>query len=182
MPKLLKRILIAMVAIVAVGFIAFRFMKMQTKKASPEESYTYFDGDFRLTVNYCRPYKKGRAIFGGLVPYGQVWRTGANEATVLESSGDFTFGGTPVVAGRYTLWTLPGANAWEVYLNCGQYNWGVDFDGKALRDPAKDVAVAKVPVERLPEPVEQFTILVTPDGSELALEWDDVRVAVPIQH
>lgn len=182
MSTLLKRILIALVAIVAVGFLAFRYMKLQTKKLSPEEAYTWFDGDFQLKVTYCRPYKKDREIFGGLVPYGKVWRTGANEATILEANHDFTFGGRPVLAGKYTLWTLPGPDEWEVYLNSGMYPWGVDFDGNAQRDSAKDVAAVKVPATHLPDVVEQFTIVMTDDGSQLLLKWDDVVVAVPIQH
>lgn len=182
MPKLLKRILIALAALVVVGFVAFRYMKMQTKKHSPEESYAFFADDFKLQVTYCRPFKKGREIFGGLVPYGKVWRTGANEATILESSHDFTFAGTPVKAGAYTLWTLPGPDQWEVYLNSGMYSWGVDFDGNAQRDASKDVAAAKVPVAHEPDVEEQFTIRVTEDGSALTMRWDDVLVSVPISH
>ncbi len=182
MPRFLKRILIAVLAIAAAGLIAFQWMKANTKKLSPEETYTYYAGDFRLSVTYCRPFKKGRDIFGGLVPYGKVWRTGANEATVLKATQDFTFGTTPVKAGTYTLWTLPGPEQWEVYLNSGSYSWGVDFDGNAQRDPAKDVAKAVVPVTSLPETVEQFTISVSDEGTDLLLQWDDVLVAVPIKH
>lgn len=179
MPKLLKRILIALLAIVAVGLIAFQWMKANTKRHSPEETYTFYADDFHLKVTYCRPYKKGREIFGALVPYGKVWRTGANEATLLEVNEDIAFDGVPVKAGRYTLWTMPGAEEWVVYLNHGMYSWGVDFDGNAQRDPDKDAAVTKVPVEHLLAPVEQFTILVNDEGTHLIMQWDDVRVSVP---
>lgn len=182
MPRFLKRILIAIAAIVVAGLVAFQWMKARTKRHSPEETYTWYAGDLQLKVTYCRPFKKGRDIFGGLVPFGKVWRTGANEATVLDVNKDITFGGTPVKAGRYTLWTLPGPEQWEVYLNSGTYSWGVDMDGNALRDPAKDVAVANAPVTHLPEPVEQFTILVNDAGTDLVLQWDDVLIAVPITH
>jgi len=182
MPQLLKRILIAIAAIAVAGLIAFQWMKADTKKHSPEETYTYYSGNFNLSVTYCRPFKKGREIFGGLVPYGKVWRTGANEATVVKLSHDITFGGTPVKAGTYTLWTLPAHDAWEVYLNSGSYSWGVDMDGNAQRDATKDAAVAKVPVTHLPEPSEQFTIVVNDEGTLLQLQWDDVQVAVPFTH
>lgn len=182
MPKLLKRILVALLAIGIAGVFAFQWMKRNTKKHSPEETYTYYAGDFNLSVTYCRPYKKGRAIFGELVPFGKVWRTGANEATVLKVNEDISFGGKPVKAGSYTLWSTPGAEQWEVYLNSGMYSWGVDFDGNAQRDPQKDVAVAKVPVTLLPETVEQFTITVNDEGTDLILQWDDVLIAVPFTH
>jgi hypothetical protein len=182
MPRLLKRLLIGLAVLAVLAFAAFQVMKSQTKKHSPEENYTYYDGDFQLSITYCRPYKKGRTIFGGLVPYGEVWRTGANEATVLTATKDFTFGGIPVKAGTYTLWSTPGPEQWAVHLNSGSYGWGVDFDGKAQRIAAKDVAVATVPVQHAEAPLEQFAITVADDGSALLLAWDDVLVAVPLSH
>lgn len=179
----LKRVLIGTVIAVAVIFGVLRYLKVQTKQASPEETVTfYLDGPdgVQVEVMYCRPYKKGRAIFGGLVPYNKVWRTGANEATTFTANKDISFGGTRVKAGTYTLWTLPGEKSWTVYLNSKMYNWGVDMDGNAQRDPAFDIAAIQVPVVIEPTIVEQFTISVSDPGKELVLRWDDVMVAIPI--
>lgn len=183
MSKFWKRILVIVAALFVLVFAGFRYMKMQTKKHSPEETVTYYLGgadSLQVEVTYSRPYKKGRLIFGGLVPYGKVWRTGANEATTFMVSKDVHFGGKPVKAGTYTLWTLPEADTWTVYLNRKMYSWGVDFDGNAQRDPAFDVAAVQVPVVHDSIADEQFLIHVTDPARELVLEWDDVKVTVPI--
>lgn len=180
MPTFWKRLLIALVALVLVGWGVMRFMKVQTKKASPEEVVTFFFDGTEIAVDYSRPYKKGRAIFGGLVPYGTVWRTGANEATTFMVNKDITFGKTPVKAGTYTLWTLPGADRWEVYLNGKKYGWGVDMDGVAQRDPLADVAKVTVQPQPTDTLVEQFTISVEGDPTALVLQWDRTRVEVPL--
>lgn len=181
----LKRILVGVVIVVAVVFGVLRYMKVQTKQLSPEETVTfYLDGPdgVQVEVKYCRPYKKGRVIFGGLVPYNKVWRTGANEATTFTVNKDIRFGEAPIKAGTYTLWTLPGPEAWVVYLNSKAYPWGVDMDGNAQRDPAFDIATIKTPVIKHPESVEQFTISVSDPGKELVLRWDSISVAVPITY
>lgn len=181
MPKRLKQVLFVLAALVAVGYAVLMLMKRETKKHSPEATYSYFSGDQELIrVTYCRPYKKGREIFGGLVPYGKVWRTGANEATTIELSADLLIGGKPVPKGAYTLWTKPGPEQWEVYINGRMYPWGVDFDGNAQRDPAADVAAITVPVQELPETVEQFTIHGPEDGTLLWLDWDRTRIALTL--
>jgi hypothetical protein len=181
MPKFLKRLLIIIVALVAVGFAASILIRTQTKKHSPEETAVFNAGDLTVTVNYSRPYKKGREIFGGLVPYGKVWRTGANEATTVEFNKEVSFGGTRVPAGTYTLWTIPGPTEWSVILNSKMYGWGVNFDTEASREPIADVATAKVVPEALPASVEQFTITVEGTPPALVLQWDLTRVAVPLQ-
>ena len=187
MSKLVKGILIALVAVVVIVFLVLRYMKVQTKQASPEETVTFYLDALKgsqIEVTYCRPYKKGRVIFGGLVPYDKVWRTGANEATTFTVSKDIQFGVTPVKAGKYTLWTLPGKDAWIVYLNSKMYPWGVDMDGNAQRDPAFDVAAAVVPVKHKDDVTEQFQINVEVESDPVTLTfvWDDVIVAVPITY
>lgn len=181
MPKFLKWLLVIVVSLVVLAFAGFQVMKSQTKKASPEETVTFNAGGMTATVNYSRPSKKGREIFGKLVPYGKVWRTGANEPTTFEVDKAITFGGTEVPAGKYTLWTIPGATEWSVILNSGMYDWGVSWGGEPTRDPAADVATAKVVPEQLPDPVEQFTITVEGEPAHLVLRWDLTRVAVPLQ-
>lgn len=181
MSKALKRILIAVVVIAGLGYVGFALMKRNTKKHSPEATYSYFSGEQELVkVTYCRPSKKGREIFGALVPYDQVWRTGANEATTIELGMDLVIGGKPVSKGKYTLWTKPGPTVWEVYINKKMYPWGVDFDGNAQRDPSADAAVISAPVEQLPEEVEMFTIHGPEDGSALWLDWDRTRISLPL--
>ena len=92
-------------------FVGIPYIKTQTKKKSPEQTVLFGDSingkSVKLTVTYCKPYKKGRAIFGGLVPFGKVWRTGANENTVFTTDKDLTIGRKKLPAGEYSLWTIP---------------------------------------------------------------------------
>lgn len=182
MPKFLKWTLISLGLVALLAFVGFQFMTSQTKKASPEEKAVFVVNDLTVEVNYSRPYKKGRPIFGTLVPYGKVWRTGANEATTFTVNKDITFGEAPLKAGTYTLWTIPKEDEWLVILNGKMYGWGVNFDGEAQRDPMADVAKAKAPVRHPAAVTEQFTISVEGEPSELVLRWDDVQVQVPIKH
>jgi hypothetical protein len=182
MPRILKWSLIGVASIALLAFVGFQFMKAETKKASPEETVTFFLDDLTVEITYSRPYRKERAIFGALVPHGKVWRTGANEATTFTINKDIRFGDRPVKAGTYTLWTIPDEQEWAVILNSGAYGWGVDFDGEAQRDPLADVALVKVPASPVEPPVEQFTIAVEGGQPALTLTWDKVRVAVPITH
>lgn len=180
MPKILKGLLIGALLLIVIGYFGFGYMKTQTKKASPEEVNTFQLGDASITVDYSRPSKKGRVIFGELVPYGKVWRTGANEATTITVDKGIQFGGLPLAAGTYTLWTIPQATSWTVILNSKTYSWGVTYGGEAQRDPAKDVVKVEVPVQALPEVVEKFTIDVTPEPAALNLKWDQTLVSVPL--
>jgi hypothetical protein len=180
MHKFLKWSLVALAALFVLGYFGFQYMKSQTKKASPEETVSFTLGSGTVEVNYSRPSVRGRSIFGGLVPYGKVWHTGANEATTITFSQDVLFGDKSVPAGTYTLWTIPGPDTWQVMVNSKMYGWGVNFDGEAQRDPLADVAEVKVPVRHLTAPVEQFTIAGTNDPAELTLSWADVQVGVPL--
>ncbi|MBP7147916.1 MAG: DUF2911 domain-containing protein [Acidobacteria bacterium] len=131
-----------------------------------------------LSVVYSSPAVKGRSIWGGLVPYDQLWRTGANAATKFTASRDFTFGGKPVPAGTYSLFTIPGRNGWTVILNSK-----ADLSGTQGYDEKNDVARITVTPETLPAPRERMTFVFsdTTDGStNLDLEWERLRVRVPI--
>jgi len=180
MSKALRIFLIVLGAILVLGFIGFRVMTDQTKKHSPEEVVTLVQGDLELEVKYCRPFKKDRKIFGGLLPYGEVWRTGANEATTFTTNAEIELGGTRVKPGTYTLWTIPGPTEWKVILNDKQYGWGVSWGGVASREADHDVATATVPTGAMVENVEQFTIHFTEEPLAMVLAWDDVMVSVPL--
>lgn len=182
MKKFLKWTAIILGSLVVLAVIAFNVMKSQTKKHSPEAIETIAINDTEIEVKYCRPFKKGRDIFGGLVPYGEVWRTGANEATTFKTSTDIKIGETMVPAGEYTLWTIPNKDQWEIIINDHEYGWGVgySFPPKASREAQYDIANVKVPVEPLPNEVEQFTIKFS-DDMHMHLMWDKTMVSVPIE-
>lgn len=127
-----------------------------------------------ISVSYGAPYKKGRVIFGSLVPYGEVWRTGANEATSITFEKDATFGGKAVKAGTYGLFSIPGEKEWTLILNSDAKQWGA-YDYKA----DKDVLRITVPVHAAATSQEQFTILC--DGKNLRLIWDTTQVDVAVQ-
>ena len=127
------------------------------------------------------PTKKNRAVFSTLVPYGEVWRTGANEATVFTTSQALRIDGQPLPTGTYTLWTIPTARQWTVLFNEKGYDWGLNFDGTSPHDPSADVVSVDVPVQAPAAPVEQFTIRFVDNPLAMVLEWDDARVSVPIQ-
>lgn len=167
--------------LIIVGVLAYiRFY--YTKSFSPEATAEYNQNGAKITVFYNRPYKKGRVIFGELVPYNKVWRTGANEATVFETGRDLTIKGQTLKAGAYSLWTIPGEQSWKVIFNSQAGQWGVDFNGEANRNPADDVVTVDVPSLSHDKEFEQFTISIEQVGEdlELILLWDKTVVVVPI--
>lgn len=146
-------------------------------QASPASKVEQAVGVTDFTVTYASPGVKGRTIFGELVPYDELWRTGANAATTLEASQDFTFGGTTVPAGKYALYTIPTRTTWTVILN---QNAGAG--GTRGYDEKNDVARVTVTPSEAPKR-ERLTFLfadTTDDTTRLDLEWDTVRVSVPI--
>ena len=182
MNRYLKWTLIVAGSLVVLLFVAYQFMVMRTKTYSPQETAVYEQGDLRMTVDYSRPYKKGRVVFGGLAPYGEVWRTGANEATLFTTSQDIRIDDQSLPAGTYTLWTVPDEHQWKVLFNKKEYPWGLNFDGTSPHDPTADVVAAEAPVKQPATPVEQFTIRFTESPLAMVLEWDDAQVSVPIEN
>ncbi len=182
MKKFLKWAGIGIASLAIILFIAFKVLESQTKKHSPEDRVEYVDGDTKLRVFYNQPSVKGSKIFGGLIPYGEVWRTGANEATTFTTSTNLTIDGKTLSAGTYTLWTIPDKDTWTVIFNEKEYGWGVGFDGKASRDAAGDVLQVKVPTQPLSDTQELFTIDLKENGSPaLVLSWEKTKVVVPFR-
>lgn len=181
MKKALKWTAIVVGVLIVGLFVAFKIIQYNTKKASPEATAEYKSNGTEVSVFYNRPSKRGREIFGGLVPHGQVWRTGANEATTFTTNRDLTIGGKPLPAGKYTLWTIPQKDAWTVIFNNKQYGWGVDWDSKASREAAADVLQVQVPVEAQNPPLEQFLISFDETTPALVLAWDQTKVTVPMK-
>lgn len=171
------------IAAVIVIFVAWSIYGLFfATPASPPDSASGSYGDLSINVNYSRPYKKGRLIFGeesagALQPYGKYWRLGANAATEITFDKDVNFAGEPVKAGTYRMYAVPGATEFEISLNS---EVGVFF-GAAEPDYDLDVVKVNIPVQSIPE-TEQFTISFTSDstGAIMNLAWDKTLVVVPI--
>jgi hypothetical protein len=132
----------------------------------------------RVYIDYGRPSMRGRRIMGGLVPYGRVWRTGANAATTLVTDVDLELGGTAVPRGTYTLYTIPTASGWTLIVNRQTGQWGTQYE------PARDFARIPMRVSRLATPVEQFTMALErgrAGAGTLALSWENTRAWVPFR-
>lgn len=129
-------------------------------------------------VIYSRPQKEGRTIFGGLVQYGEVWRLGANEATEIELYRDVKINNRKLPKGRYTLYAIPTQKEWTVIFNKDTDIWGAfKYDEK------KDVLRVSLPVQKVAEPVDMFSIAFTKaaSGADMMIAWDEVFVTLPFR-
>ena len=153
--------------------------KIDFPAPSPAASLKQRVGLTDIEITYFRPGVKGRKIFGGLEPYGVVWRTGANNPTKITFSTPVKFGGTEVAAGTYGLYSIPGDKEWTVILNkIGEKDWGA-----YAYNAANDAARAKVKPVALPQSVETFTIDINDiktESATLNLSWEKTRVPVPL--
>ncbi len=150
-------------------------------RASPYDSVEFKLGGQDAQVCYGRPYAKGRTIFGGLVKYGSLWRTGANEPTILQLSAPASVAGVAVGAGSYSLYTIPGEAEWTIIVNRSTSQWG--HEGSYTPDvEAQEVGRGTVTAESIDEPVEQFGIRAeaVETGVHLVLEWERTRVRIPV--
>lgn len=184
--KFLKWLLIIVAVLGLLSyFVIWPYMQDQTKKISPEETNTYVKDGFDLSVNYSSPAKKGRVIFGELVPYDAVWRTGANEPTTFTTATAIRVIDQDLPAGSYSLWTVPGEKKWSVIFNTEIPDWGVSLlsgGNETTRAPEKDIIKVEVPVERTAKNIEKFTIDFS-DSERLYMDisWDTTKVKVPIK-
>jgi hypothetical protein len=151
---------------------------VETPRVSPAATVTQKVGTTDLVIRYHRPAVKGRPVWGGLVPYGEVWRLGANNASTIELSDDAQVAGQPLAAGTYALFAIPGAGEWTLILNRRAQQWGA-----FSYDPAQDALRFTVRPEKAPH-AEWMTFTVTPtapDAAEVALHWETLRVAFPVR-
>jgi hypothetical protein len=130
----------------------------------------------KITVGYGAPSMRGRKVMGALVPYGEVWCAGANDATSLDTDADLEINGMKVPKGSYTLWTLPNANEWKLIVNKETGQWHTQYRERY------DLGRVRMDLKNLPAPVERFKILLTAAGGNkgtLALQWETTEVSVP---
>ena len=132
-------------------------------------------GGAELAFDYSRPLRRGRTLVGALIPYDQVWRTGANAATQLSTSAPIRLAGVALDSGAYTLWTLPSRDGVQLIINRETGQWGTSYQAR------NDIARVPMRVETLDAPVEQFTIRVDPAASRLVMEWGTFRWSAPVE-
>lgn len=165
-------------ALIAGLFLVGQAAQGQGQASPPAKADCKFADGQTIHVDYSSPRMKGRKIYGGLVPFGTVWRTGANEATTFVVSGDVKVGGKTVPKGSYTLFTLPNASEWSLIINKTTGEWGIPYPGEA-----SDLMRAPMKVSKLPSPVENFTISFTQAGGgcTLNLDWETTRASIEIK-
>lgn len=150
----------------------------QGNRVSPHETTELTLNGKKVTITYGRPYMKGRKIMGGLVPFGQIWRTGANEATVLKTEADLMIGSMAIPKGSYAVFTLPSETGWKLIVNkvadqMGAFNY----------DEKQDLGRVDMKVGKTSAPVEQFTITLAKSGNGgvIKMEWENTSAAVDFQ-
>jgi Protein of unknown function (DUF2911) len=151
----------------------------QETKPSPAATATGKVNGATITINYSSPGVKGRVIWGELVPYGQVWRAGANEATTFETDKDIKVEGKSLPAGKYTLFATPNEKEWTIILNSETGQWGIKRGGAANRDPANDVLTVTVKPTKSTSMAERLTYAV--DNKGVVLKWEHLEVPISIK-
>jgi hypothetical protein len=171
----IKNIMLAAVMLVSITTMA----QLNTPKPSPTATISQKVGLTDVSITYSRPGMKGRTVFGDVVPYDKIWRTGANKATAITFSTDVIFGGKDVKAGTYSLFTIPGKSDWTVILNSNTELWGAGG-----YEESKDVARITLKSAVLKDQVESFTIDFSDfDGAKghMNLTWENTKVTVLIE-
>jgi DUF2911 family protein len=172
-------------AFLAVGGLTLGLMAMlasaqmdKSKRPSPPAKATCSLPDGKsITVDYSSPRAKGRKIFGGLVPYGEVWRAGANEATTFVTTADLMVGGSHVPAGNYTMFAIPNKDKWTLIISKKTGEWGIPYPGAD-----QDFVRVDMKASATSAPVENFTIAFdkTASGCTLRMEWETTQATVDI--
>jgi hypothetical protein len=183
----MKKIISTLVITTAAMIGALPVMAQQTRAISPHETISAVVDGNRVTITYGRPYtiKPGttevRKIWGGLVPYGKVWRTGANQATLLTTEQPIVLGGTNIPAGTYSLFTLPAADGTaKLIVNKRTGQWGIPYNEQS--EATNELARIDLKKDTLDKTVDQFTMAIEPNptgGGGLKMMWENTQFSVP---
>lgn len=151
----------------------------KSKRPSPPATATGKVNGATITIDYSSPAVKGRKIWGGLVPYNKVWRTGANEATVFKTDKEIKVEGKPLAAGKYSIYTIPGETEWVFIFNSQTGQSGVKENDETSEDPAKDVLRVTVKPEKSASFNERMKFEVEKNG--FSLLWENLKVPVSVK-
>jgi hypothetical protein len=169
----MKRITVLMIMMLAV--VSVETSAQDNKPKSPKETVTGSIDGVNVEIVYCRPSARGRKMLGEKEPYGQVWRTGANEATTIKFDKAVTIEGKALEAGVYSLWTIPNEKEWVIIFNKKTGQWGTQYD--KFKD--EDVLRVSVNAGKPKEFIETFTIGVEKD--QISLQWENTAVAFKVK-
>jgi Protein of unknown function (DUF2911) len=172
----MKKILLSSIALTCFALLSFAQVKMPAPSPTQTVKQDFGVGNIELT--YSRPSIKGRKIFGDLVPFNKLWRTGANAATKIVFSEPVEIGGKKIDSGTYVLYTIPGMDEWEVILNKGLGNWGIDGYKET-----EDIVRFKVEPMKMKKKLESFTMEfsdVKPETCFLNIKWEKTSVSIPV--
>jgi hypothetical protein len=182
----MKKIVLLTALLFAITTLVSAQMNMSQDKSKrpspPASAECKFSDGKTVKIDYSSPRAKGRKIFGeksdkALVPYGEIWRTGANEATTFVAAANVTVGGKDVPAGSYTIFTIPKADSWTLVISKKTGEWGTDYPGEG-----EDLARVPMSVSKTGAPVENFTIAFDQGGGKctMRMEWENTRASVEV--
>jgi hypothetical protein len=165
--------------IFAVVLLATSANAQRSRYNSPQEDTVATFAGKPISVEYYAPSMHGRKVMGALVPYGQVWCTGANWATKLTTENDLQVGGLKLPKGSYSIWTIPNENEWTLIINRETGQFHLNYD------QSQDFGRTKMEVKKLSQTVDKFTVMLRPEGENhdhgrLALVWENTEASVPI--
>jgi DUF2911 family protein len=163
--------------LIALTLSASAQMKDKSRPSPPAQAQCKFSDGKTITVNYSSPRAKGRKIYGGLVPFGEVWRTGANEATTFLTTANLSINGKDVPAGNYTMFTVPNQDKWTLIINKKTGEWGIPY-----KYESDELARADMSVSKTSGPVENFTISFHEMGTgcHMYLDWENTRATIEV--
>ncbi len=171
---MLKKTAVAMLFVVAVSLFSFSQQGQSKPLSPPAQAQCKLPDGKTITVDYSSPRMKGRKIFGGLVPYGEIWRLGANQATTLVTPANLSVEGKDVPAGTYTLFALPEQDKWTLIINKRTGEWGIPY-----KYESEELARVPMQVSKTSAPVENFTISFAQGGGcTLQATWENTQASV----
>jgi len=173
----MKKSLIAVLFILSLCAITTAQQDKSKRPSPPAQAQCKFSDGKTITIDYSSPRAKGRKIFGDLVPYGEVWRTGANDATTFVTAVNLTAEGKDIPAGSYTIFTIPAQDKWTLIINKHTGEWGIPY-----KYESEELARVPMTVSKTSAPVENFTIDLNQSGGNCTLQmsWENTQASIKL--
>lgn len=174
---MLKKSAVLLLCVLGMSLLSSAHQDKSKRPSPAAQAQCKFSDGKTVTVDYSSPRAKGRKIFGGLVPYGEVWRTGANEATTFVTNANLQIEGKDVPAGNYTIFTVPEQGKWTLIINKQTGEWGIPY-----KYEGNELARVPMQVSRTASPVENFTIKFDQNGGTctMMMSWENTAASVAI--